>query len=234
MSDRQRWATKTGLILALAGNAIGLGNFLRFPVQAAQNGGGAFMIPYFFALIVIGIPMMWVECAIGRLGGKHGHGHAAGMLALLWDHPAAKYVGALGLFIPFTIVLYYSYITSWCLAFSLFSLLGSYEGLVTRAGMGAFLKGFQGVVSNDHFGSVASAYVAYIATLSLTVAVLAKTPPETSSRRSRYVPSIRMPLLRPGTSALGRPRSMNVRSFEFTISSSENGSLRLPSSTRSM
>lgn len=173
MSDRQRWATKTGLILALAGNAIGLGNFLRFPVQAAQNGGGAFMIPYFFALIVIGIPMMWVECAIGRLGGKHGHGHAAGMLALLWDHPAAKYVGALGLFIPFTIVLYYSYITSWCLAFSLFSLLGSYEGLVTRAGMGAFLKGFQGVVSNDHFGSVASAYVAYIATLSLTVAVLA-------------------------------------------------------------
>lgn len=172
MSKRQRWATKSGLILALAGNAIGLGNFLRFPVQAAQNGGGAFMIPYFFALIVIGIPMMWVECSIGRLGGSRGHGHAAGMLALLWDHPAAKYIGALGLFIPFTIVLYYSYITSWCLGFSVFSLVGSYDGLVTRAEMGAFLKGFQGVVANDHFGSVASAYFAYLATLGLTVAVL--------------------------------------------------------------
>jgi len=38
---RERWASKIGLILALAGNAIGLGNFLRFPVQAAENGGGA-------------------------------------------------------------------------------------------------------------------------------------------------------------------------------------------------
>ncbi len=172
MSSRQRWATKTGLILALAGNAIGLGNFLRFPVQAAQNGGGAFMIPYFFALLVIGIPMMWVECSIGRLGGKHGHGHAAGMIALLWDHPAAKYVGALGLFIPFTIVLYYSYITSWCLAFSLFSIAGSYEGLITRAEMGSFLKGFQGVSTNEHFASLATAYAAYLATLGITIAVL--------------------------------------------------------------
>lgn len=172
MSTRQRWATKTGLILALAGNAIGLGNFLRFPVQAAQNGGGAFMIPYFVALLVIGLPLMWIECAIGRLGGKHGHGHAAGMIALIWDHPAAKYVGAFGLFIPFTVVLYYSYITSWCLAFSVFSLVGSYAGLATRAEMGAFLGGFQGVVANQHFSSVATAYLAYLATLGCTLMVL--------------------------------------------------------------
>ncbi len=172
MSKRQRWATKTGLILALAGNAIGLGNFLRFPVQAAQNGGGAFMIPYFFALLVIGLPMMWIECAIGRLGGKHGHGHAAGMLWLIWHHPAAKYVGALGLFIPFTIGLYYVYITSWTLGFSLFSLLGSYDGLATREAMGGFLRGYQGVVRNQHFGSVATAYLAYLFTLGFTVFVL--------------------------------------------------------------
>ena len=44
-----------GLILAMAGNAIGLGNFLRFPVKAAANGGGAFMIPYFCALFLLGI-----------------------------------------------------------------------------------------------------------------------------------------------------------------------------------
>ena len=45
MLKRDRWATRAGLVLALAGNAIGLGNFLRFPGQAAANGGGAFMIP---------------------------------------------------------------------------------------------------------------------------------------------------------------------------------------------
>ncbi|MFT4571932.1 MAG: NSS family neurotransmitter:Na+ symporter [Hyphomicrobiaceae bacterium] len=172
MKGRQRWATRTGLILALAGNAIGLGNFLRFPVQAAQNGGGAFMIPYFFALAVIGLPMMWMECTIGRYGGRHNHGHAAGMLHMLWDHPVAKYIGALGLFIPFTIGIYYIYITSWTLAFSVFSLLGSYDGLTDRAAMGSFLRGFQGVESNQYFGSVATAYVAYMATLGLTAMIL--------------------------------------------------------------
>jgi SNF family Na+-dependent transporter len=57
---RERWGSKLGVILAVAGSAIGLGNFLRFPVQAASNGGGAFMIPYFVALIFVGIPLMWL------------------------------------------------------------------------------------------------------------------------------------------------------------------------------
>lgn len=172
MSERQAWVTRWGLVLALAGNAIGLGNFLRFPVQAAQNGGGAFMIPYFVALLVMGLPMMWMECAIGRYGGKHGHGHAAGMIASLWDHPAAKYVGALGLFIPFTIAIYYVYITSWCFAFSVFSLLGSYDGLASREQMGAFLGAFQGKEANQHFSSVLVAYGFFSATVALTLLIL--------------------------------------------------------------
>ena len=172
MSERQAWNTRWGLVLALAGNAIGLGNFLRFPVQAAQNGGGAFLIPYFVALIVMGLPMMWMECAIGRHGGHRGHGHAAGMIHELWDHPAAKYVGALGLFIPFTIATYYVYITSWCLAFSVFSLAGTYDGLASREQMGAFLSAFQGTASNEHFSSVAVAYAFFLVTMGLTMAVL--------------------------------------------------------------
>lgn len=50
--QRDRWASKIGIILAVAGSAIGLGNFLRFPVQAAKNGGGAFMIPSFIADVI--------------------------------------------------------------------------------------------------------------------------------------------------------------------------------------
>ena len=46
--DKEAWGSRVGLILAMAGNAVGLGNFLRFPVQAVQNGGGAFIIPYVF------------------------------------------------------------------------------------------------------------------------------------------------------------------------------------------
>ncbi|MFW5662437.1 MAG: sodium:calcium symporter, partial [Bacteroidota bacterium] len=93
MEQREQWGSRIGLILAMAGNAVGLGNFLRFPVQAAQNGGGAFMIPYFIAFILLAIPLMWVEWAIGRHGGKYNHGSLPGMLDSLWNNPAAKYLG---------------------------------------------------------------------------------------------------------------------------------------------
>ena len=81
MGERERWGTRVGLILAMAGNAVGLGNFLRFPVQAASNGGGAFMIPYFICFLLLGIPMMWVEWSIGRHGGQTNHSSTPGMMA---------------------------------------------------------------------------------------------------------------------------------------------------------
>ena len=150
---RAQWASRIGLILAMAGNAIGLGNFLRFPVKAAANGGGAFMIPYFCALIFLGIPLMWVEWSMGRHGGVHGHGTTPGMFALMWKHPAAKYLGALGIALPFTIVIYYNFIESWTLGFAWFSGTGKYFGLTTREAMGQFLRGFQGVEHNQFFAS---------------------------------------------------------------------------------
>ncbi len=171
-NQREKWASKIGLILALAGNAIGLGNFLRFPVQAAQNGGGAFMIPYFLALVLMGIPLMWVECAIGRMGGRYGHGHTAGMFELLWQHPLAKYLGMLGIFIPFTVALYYAYITAWTLAFGYFSLTGDYFGVATREAMGVYLRGFQGVETNQFFSSIAPAYTFFVITLGLSAYII--------------------------------------------------------------
>ncbi len=172
-APRDRWATKIGLVFALAGNAIGLGNFLRFPVQAVRNGGGAFMIPYLLALVLIGIPLMWVECAIGRKGGAQGHGHTAGMLTTLWHHPLARAIGVFGIFIPFCVSLYYIYITSWTLAFAFFSLTGRYFGLASRAEMGDFVKGFQGVVTTDYFSGIGTAYFFNCVTLLFTLFILA-------------------------------------------------------------
>ena len=171
-ATRDRWATKIGLILALAGNAIGLGNFLRFPGQAAANGGGAFMIPYFLSLLLIGIPLMWAECAIGRYGGRHGYGHTAGMFNLMWSHPVSKYIGVFGIFIPFTVALYYIPITSWCLAFSWFSLSGAYEGLMTRPEVGGFLGAFQGWQQNEHFSGRGTLYFFFLLTLGLNLLTL--------------------------------------------------------------
>ncbi len=126
MQNREQWGSRIGLILAMAGNAIGLGNFLRFPVQAAENGGGAFMIPYFISFIILGIPLMWVEWGIGRYGGVIGHGTAPGMFDALWKNRMAKYIGILGIFLPLVILIYYTYICSWTLAFSVSSILGLY------------------------------------------------------------------------------------------------------------
>ncbi len=164
---RDRWASRVGLILAMAGNAIGLGNFLRFPVQAASNGGGAFMIPYFIALLLLGIPMMWVEWSIGRFGGVRGHGTTPGMFAVMWKHPVAKYLGFLGIMTPFTILVYYVFIESWCMAFSWFSLSGRYFGDSSREAMGQFLRGFQGVESTAEFPTVLTALLFLALTLAI-------------------------------------------------------------------
>ena len=121
---RERWATRIGLILAMAGNAVGLGNFLRFPVQAAENGGGAFMIPYIIALLIIGIPLMWIEWAIGRYGGAQGHGTTPAIFYLLWRNRLSKIIGVFGLWIPLVVIIYYVYIESWTLGFAVKFLLG--------------------------------------------------------------------------------------------------------------
>jgi len=173
-AKRERWATRIGLIFAMSGNAVGLGNFLRFPVQCAQNGGGVFMIPYFIAFLFLGIPLMWIEWGIGRFGGRHGHGTTPGMFHYLWNHPLAKYLGAIGMAIPFGLIVYYTYIESWTLAYSFFSMTGQYIGIETREGMAQFLKGYQGAVSNEHFNGIGTAYIFFIITLLLNFWILSR------------------------------------------------------------
>ena len=112
---QQQWGSRLGVILAVAGSAVGLGNFLRFPGQAAQNGGGAFMIPYFLALLLLGIPIGWAEWAIGRYGGRKGFHSAPGILGIWCKGPFGRYAGVLGVLIPLGVYFYYVLIESWCL-----------------------------------------------------------------------------------------------------------------------
>jgi SNF family Na+-dependent transporter len=113
--------------VAVAGNAVGLGNFLRFPAQAAQHGGGAFLIPYLVSFVLIGVPLLWVEWAIGRHGGRFGHHSAPGMFDRLGRHPAYKYFGTLGIFTCLTVAGYYCYIESWTLAYVWHSIVGTFK-----------------------------------------------------------------------------------------------------------
>ena len=184
MEQREQWGSRIGLILAMAGNAIGLGNFLRFPVQAAENGGGAFMIPYFISFVILGIPLMWVEWGIGRYGGSIGHGTAPAVFDALWKNRAAKYIGILGIFLPLVILIYYTYIASWTLAFSLSSLFDLYPSIdsIGASSPAEFLAPFQGYLGGyigaDSEGVLMTphplAYLFFFVTLAVSLAVLVK------------------------------------------------------------
>lgn len=129
MSKKERWASRFGLVLAMAGNAVGLGNFLRFPAQAAKNGGGAFLIPYFVALLLLGLPLIWVEWAMGRYGGQHGHHSTPGIFQSHSRNPFWKYFGVMGLWTCLIIASYYLYIESWTIIYAIKSIIGGFQGL---------------------------------------------------------------------------------------------------------
>ncbi len=174
-TSHEAWGTRVGLILAMAGNAVGLGNFLRFPVQATSHGGGSFMITYFIALLLLGIPLMWIEWGLGRNGGRYRKGHVPGMLAAVWRHPAAKYVGVVGMVIPLVVMIYYTYIESWTLAFTWFSISGDYWGHTTQESMVAYLRSFQGVgdpATQEHAAWTPFAF--FLVTLAINVAIISK------------------------------------------------------------
>jgi SNF family Na+-dependent transporter len=122
-----QWTSRIGVILAVAGSAIGLGNFLRFPGQAAANGGGAFMIPYFIAFLLLGIPICWAEWTMGRMGGRYGYHSAPAIYGKVAGGRSWRYMGALGVLIPIIIYMYYVVIESWCLGYAIAYLTGSID-----------------------------------------------------------------------------------------------------------
>ena len=122
--QQQQWGTRLGVILAVAGSAVGLGNFLRFPGQAAANGGGAFMIPYFCALLFLGIPIGWAEWTMGRYGGLKGFHSAPSIMGMMGRGAIARYLGTIGVLIPLAVSFYYTYIEAWCLGYAWHYLTG--------------------------------------------------------------------------------------------------------------
>ncbi len=178
---REYWGTRVGLILAMAGSAIGLGNFLRFPVQAAENGGGAFMVPYVIAFVLIGIPLMWIEWAIGRYGGSRGHGTTPAIFNLFWNSPISKIIGVFGLWIPLVVAIYYIYIESWTLGYSIHFLLGSIPTLPIGSDISAqeyvkpfsnFLGHYIGDGGGDFFSPSLMAYGAFGLTIIINLIIL--------------------------------------------------------------
>jgi SNF family Na+-dependent transporter len=113
----------------MAGNAVGFGNFLRFPVQAVQNGGGAFIIPYLVSFLLLGLPLLMIEWASGRFGGQFGHHSTPFIMGSMDKRWIWKYVGVFGIFSNIAIAAYYCYIESWTISYIFHSLFGTFNGM---------------------------------------------------------------------------------------------------------
>ncbi len=108
---RDRWNSKLGFILAAIGSAVGLGNIWRFPYTAVENGGGAFLLPYIFAIITAGIPILILEYTLG----KTYHGGAPVALARL--NKRFEWLGWFQVMVAFIITVYYVAIVVWVISY---------------------------------------------------------------------------------------------------------------------
>ncbi len=146
------WNSNLGVILAVAGSAIGFGNYLRFPGLAAQHGGGAFMIAYFVSLFLMGIPLAWVEWSVGRRGGMLGAHSTAGMFMLLMRSHLWKYLGLIGVAVPLYLCMYYLFIESWTFAYTVKTAVGA----LNLSSAAEFTDAFNSFVGATHDGAAFS------------------------------------------------------------------------------
>ncbi|UCF50307.1 MAG: sodium-dependent transporter [Thermoplasmatales archaeon] len=113
---REFWNSRFAFIMAAVGSAVGLGNVWRFPYVCYDNGGGAFLIPFFVAIFTAGIPLLILEFSVGHW--------ARGTPPKAFKKVGAKWewAGWLAVLIPFIVAIYYVVIMAWCFSYMIYSI----------------------------------------------------------------------------------------------------------------
>lgn len=112
---RENWETRGAFVLAAIGSAVGLGNVWRFPYEAYTNGGGAFLVPYIAAMLVVGIPLLIMEFSLGHFTQLSAPG------AFREISKKTEFAGWWPVIMSFIIVCYYAVVLAWCLDYLIFS-----------------------------------------------------------------------------------------------------------------
>lgn len=112
-APRDTWGSKLAFILAAAGSAVGLGNVWGFPTVAAANGGGAFLVVYLLAVILVGAPVMLAELTLGRRTLRN----PVGAFRALRPGSAWVAVGVLGVLTGLMILSFYAVVGGWTMAY---------------------------------------------------------------------------------------------------------------------
>ncbi|WP_448553536.1 sodium-dependent transporter [Thalassotalea montiporae] len=136
-ANREQFSSKLGFILAAAGSAVGIGNLVGFPVNAAKNGGGAFLLVYALFVLLVCLPVMVAEMAMGRKTQKEPVG---AYKALNNGGTGWNLAGLLGVLTPFMIAVFYMVITVWIFGYIAITLGGGLDYLATPQAFGEFIN----------------------------------------------------------------------------------------------
>jgi NSS family neurotransmitter:Na+ symporter len=136
-TEREHFSSRLGFILAAAGSAVGIGNLVGFPVNAAKNGGGAFLLMYAVFVLLICLPVMVAEMAVGRKTAKEPVG---AYKALSGGSKAWGAAGFLGVLTPFMIAVFYMVITVWIFGYLVLTLSGNLDQLASNSGFSEFVN----------------------------------------------------------------------------------------------
>lgn len=112
---RETFSGRNAFIFAAIGSAVGLGNIWRFPYVAYENGGGAFIVPYLVALLTAGIPLLFLDYAVGHKF------RGSPPMAFRRLHRKAEMFGWWQVLICFVIAVYYAVIIAWAACYTVFS-----------------------------------------------------------------------------------------------------------------
>ena len=125
----ENWTSRTAFLMAAVGAAVGLGNVWRFPYVTGTSGGGAFVLVYLGAVLLIAIPILIAETMIGR----HGHMSAPVSMRQAARSSGASdvwgFVGWLGVATAFLILSFYSVIGGWVFAYVAEAVTGTFAGI---------------------------------------------------------------------------------------------------------
>lgn len=138
--SRSQFVTKTGVIAATVGSAVGLGNIWRFPYEAGVHGGGAFLIIYLVCVFLVGVPVIVSEFVIGR----GTHKNSKGAFAAIAPGSPFRFVPYMGIVASMMILSFYSVVAGWILEY----LYQSFVALFSSETSVAYTDRFTGFIAS--------------------------------------------------------------------------------------
>lgn len=145
MKQRSNFGSRIGAIFVAAGSAVGLGNIWRFPTEAGNNGGGAFLIVYIICVAVICVPLLIAEFMVGR----HSHANTGSAYKILSPSGHWGFVGKIEVLGAFLILSYYAVVAGWTLFYMVQSLFNRFNVLARQGGGDeVFTANFNNFVTN--------------------------------------------------------------------------------------